>query len=246
MRRSLSLLLLCAVASGCSDRLTPARAATVIRHSGAFLSAGSPKRSLSSTGCPRSQRRGGAESGWFRSRFVADCTSWPGRNASQTLMGSVGCSRRSPNGWAVDDVQSENYHARLASTAENHGFLFSSTSGVGASSDGTGAGVPLVHRRLAGARRPRLVHVHSPRAATPSPLPGLCMPDGGIDEDFPHVVNAVEALAQQGKVRPVIVVGISNTQRRRDLTGPTEVTSGSSDSAQSRRLGRVGNSSVRS
>ena len=51
------------------------------------------------------------------------------------------------------------------------------------------------------------------------------MPYGGIDEDFPHVVNAVESLVRQGKVRPVIVVGIPNTQRRRDLTGPTEVAS---------------------
>lgn len=69
----------------------------------------------------------------------------------------------------------------------------------------------------------RLVHVHTPPA--PAPLPVLYMPDGGMDEDFPHVVNAVEALVQRGKVRPVIVVGIPNTQRRRDLTGPTEVAS---------------------
>ena len=71
----------------------------------------------------------------------------------------------------------------------------------------------------------RLVHVHTARAATPGPLPVLYMPDGGIDEDFPHLVNAVEALVRQGKVRPAIVVGIPNTQRRRDLTGPTEVAS---------------------
>jgi predicted alpha/beta superfamily hydrolase len=71
----------------------------------------------------------------------------------------------------------------------------------------------------------RLVHVHTPRTAAAGPLPVLYMPDGGMDEDFPHVVNAVEALVQQGKVRPVIVVGIPNTQRRRDLTGPTEVAS---------------------
>jgi len=53
----------------------------------------------------------------------------------------------------------------------------------------------------------------------------LYMPDGGLDEDFPHVVRAVEALTARGKVRPVIVVGIPNTQRRRDLTPPTQVPS---------------------
>lgn len=53
--------------------------------------------------------------------------------------------------------------------------------------------------------------------------PVLYMPDGGIDEDFPHVVNTVDSLLKRGAIRPVIVVGIPNTQRRRDLTGPTTV-----------------------
>jgi predicted alpha/beta superfamily hydrolase len=48
------------------------------------------------------------------------------------------------------------------------------------------------------------------------------MPDGGLDEDFPHVVAAVDALIERRKIRPWIVVGIPNTQRRRDLTPPTE------------------------
>jgi predicted alpha/beta superfamily hydrolase len=49
------------------------------------------------------------------------------------------------------------------------------------------------------------------------------MPDGGLDEDFPHVVNTVDSLIALGQIRPVIVVGIPNTERRRDLTGPTRV-----------------------
>lgn len=53
--------------------------------------------------------------------------------------------------------------------------------------------------------------------------PVLYMPDGGIDEDFPHVVNTVDSLLERGTIRSVIVVGIPNTQRRRDLTGPTTV-----------------------
>jgi predicted alpha/beta superfamily hydrolase len=53
------------------------------------------------------------------------------------------------------------------------------------------------------------------------------MPDGGIDEDLPHVVHAVDSLIAAGAIRPVIVVGIPNTQRRRDLTGPTRIASDS-------------------
>ena len=59
-------------------------------------------------------------------------------------------------------------------------------------------------------------------------LPVLFMPDGGIDEDFPHVVRAVDSLVRAGAIAPHIVVGIPNTERRRDLTGPTRIKSDSS------------------
>ncbi|MEZ4386263.1 MAG: alpha/beta hydrolase-fold protein [Candidatus Krumholzibacteriia bacterium] len=49
------------------------------------------------------------------------------------------------------------------------------------------------------------------------------MPDGGVAEDFPHIANTLAALMAAGEIRPVILVGIENTVRRRDLTGPTEV-----------------------
>ena len=62
----------------------------------------------------------------------------------------------------------------------------------------------------------------------------LYMPDGGVDEDFPHVVNTVDSLIALRVIRPVIVVGIPNTQRRRDLTGPTRM---HSDSAIAPRVG---------
>lgn len=53
--------------------------------------------------------------------------------------------------------------------------------------------------------------------------PVLYMPDGGIREDFPHITNTIDSLIRQGQIAPVIVVGIENTERRRDLTGPTNV-----------------------
>lgn len=53
--------------------------------------------------------------------------------------------------------------------------------------------------------------------------PVLYMPDGGMEEDFPHVANDVDVAIRAGEMRPVIVVGIENTERRRDMTGPTEI-----------------------
>jgi predicted alpha/beta superfamily hydrolase len=52
-------------------------------------------------------------------------------------------------------------------------------------------------------------------------LPVLYMPDGGMAEDFLHVAGLVQVSTGNGTMRPFIVVGIENTQRRRDLTGPT-------------------------
>jgi len=82
---------------------------------------------------------------------------------------------------------------------------------------------PVVSKIL-GETRP--INVYTPsayRASTTAKLPVLYMPDGAIDEDFPHVVNTVDSLIKLGVIRPVIVVGIPNTERRRDLTGPTRI-----------------------
>jgi hypothetical protein len=72
----------------------------------------------------------------------------------------------------------------------------------------------------------RRINVYTPpsyAASAAGRFPVLYMPDGGLDEDFPHVVNTVDSLIKLGAIRPVIVVGVPNTQRRRDLTGPTRV-----------------------
>src|SRR5215212_5053287 len=53
-------------------------------------------------------------------------------------------------------------------------------------------------------------------------LPVLYMPDGGMAEDFLHVAGLVQVSTGNGTMRPFILVGIENTQRRRDLTGPTQ------------------------
>ena len=53
-------------------------------------------------------------------------------------------------------------------------------------------------------------------------LPVLYMPDGGMAEDFLHIAGLVQVSVGNGTMRPFILVGIENTQRRRDLTGPTQ------------------------
>lgn len=51
----------------------------------------------------------------------------------------------------------------------------------------------------------------------------LYMADGGIKEDFSHIANTLSELILAKKIPPMILVGIENTQRRRDLTGTTEI-----------------------
>jgi len=83
----------------------------------------------------------------------------------------------------------------------------------------------------------RRINVHTPpgyAVSVSQRFPVLYMPDGGLDEDFPHIVNTVDSLIARRAIRPVIVVGIPNTERRRDLTGPTRV---KTDSAIAPRVG---------
>ena len=71
----------------------------------------------------------------------------------------------------------------------------------------------------------RRVNVYLPPAyaAADARLPVLYAPDGGMAEDFLHLAGLSQVSAGNGTMRPFILVGIENTQRRRDLTGPTEV-----------------------
>jgi len=70
----------------------------------------------------------------------------------------------------------------------------------------------------------RRINVYTPPGYTEhggTRFPVLYMPDGGMAEDFPHVTETVQTLVTEGTMRPFLVVGIENTERRRDMTGPT-------------------------
>jgi predicted alpha/beta superfamily hydrolase len=71
----------------------------------------------------------------------------------------------------------------------------------------------------------RRINVYTPPGYTGwgAEYPVLYMPDGGVREDFPHVAATVDAGIRAGEMRRMIGVGIENTERRRDMTGPTEV-----------------------
>jgi predicted alpha/beta superfamily hydrolase len=71
----------------------------------------------------------------------------------------------------------------------------------------------------------RRINVYIPPGYAESPntrFPVLYMPDGGVAEDFLHVAGLVQVSVGNGTMRPFLLVGIENTERRRDLTGPTE------------------------
>lgn len=79
--------------------------------------------------------------------------------------------------------------------------------------------VEITSARLGETRR---AFVYAPRGSG-SDLPALYLLDGGIDEDFPHVADTIDSLVRSGAIEPIRIVGIENTQRRRDVTPHTEV-----------------------
>jgi predicted alpha/beta superfamily hydrolase len=77
--------------------------------------------------------------------------------------------------------------------------------------------------KVLGERRTINVYLPPDYARDTASYPILVMPDGGLAEDFLHVAGDVDVSIRNDVIRPVIVVGIENTERRRDLVGPTEV-----------------------
>lgn len=84
----------------------------------------------------------------------------------------------------------------------------------------------------------RRINVYRPPVDTATALPVLYMPDGGLAEDFLHIAGLVQVSVGNGTMRPFLLVGIENTERRRDLSGPTE-------NAEDRKIApRVGGSAA--
>ena len=62
----------------------------------------------------------------------------------------------------------------------------------------------------------RRINVYLPAGCAGKSLPVMYMPDGGMREDFLHVAGLLQVGAGHGTMRPFILVGIENTERRRD------------------------------
>ena len=71
----------------------------------------------------------------------------------------------------------------------------------------------------------RLINVWTPPSYEKSvdSFPVLYMADGGIKEDFPHIANTIDKLVKAKRIPPIILIGIENTDRRRDLSGSSKV-----------------------
>lgn len=80
----------------------------------------------------------------------------------------------------------------------------------------------LLSRSLGETRRVNLFEPSAYGVRAEGPLPILIVLDGGLDEDFLHVAGLAQVLVSNGGMRPFLLVGIENTQRRRDTTGPTD------------------------
>jgi predicted alpha/beta superfamily hydrolase len=111
-------------------------------------------------------------------------------------------------------------------------FLFVVVAGVGSNrAEAAEAAEPVpAHQtftlKSAKLKESRRINVYLPPgydAAGSTRYPVLYMPDGGMKEDFPHVATTVDTAIRAGELRPMLVVGIENTERRRDMTGPTKV-----------------------
>ena len=72
----------------------------------------------------------------------------------------------------------------------------------------------------------RVINVWTPpnyKTSTDS-LPVIYMPDGGVVmEDFPHIANTISKLVENKSIPPIILVGIENIDRRKDLSGASVV-----------------------
>ncbi|HEX2203978.1 MAG TPA: alpha/beta hydrolase-fold protein [Longimicrobium sp.] len=108
--------------------------------------------------------------------------------------------------------------------------LLSAALALGAATPAGAQATPPPHDSFTVASRTlsetRRINVYTPPAygaRGDERFPVLYLLDGGVAEDWPHVAATVDAAIRAGEMRPMLMVGIENTERRRDLTGPTEV-----------------------
>lgn len=86
--------------------------------------------------------------------------------------------------------------------------------------------VDTIHSQRLG--ETRKINIYLPEgynASAATRFPVIYLLDGGMDEDFVHIVGLVQfnSFPWLHRMPPTIVVGITNVDRRRDLTYPTSI-----------------------
>ncbi len=105
-------------------------------------------------------------------------------------------------------------------------FLFVSVvsfSAKGADAISFGETFTIDSRALQETRRINVYRAVSYSEAENAPRPVMYMLDGGVGEDLLHIAGLMQVSIANDTMRPFLLVGIENTQRRRDTTGPTSV-----------------------
>lgn len=72
----------------------------------------------------------------------------------------------------------------------------------------------------------RILNVYAPssdQSDTSNKFPVIYVLDGSANEDFIHIVGIVQFLVMSKQMKPCIVVGIANVDRKRDFTFPTSI-----------------------
>lgn len=92
--------------------------------------------------------------------------------------------------------------------------------------------VETIHSTVLG--EDRVLNIALPQGYHPDSAaryPVIYLLDGGADEDFIHIAGAAQfaAFPWVDWLKPSIVVGIANVDRRRDLTGPTTIAKDKAD-----------------
>lgn len=85
-----------------------------------------------------------------------------------------------------------------------------------------GESLEFVSKTMQETRRINVVLPDAYRQDLSKAYPVIYMPDGGLAEDFLHIAGLMQVLIANGSMRPFILVGVENTVRRRDMTGPSE------------------------
>lgn len=71
----------------------------------------------------------------------------------------------------------------------------------------------------------RVINVYLPPdyARSQTRYPVLFALDGGMQEDFPHIAGVIDVSIRNEVIRPLVIVGIENTERRRDLVSASAI-----------------------